>query len=248
MKILMPSRGRAGDCNTLKLIPSAIIVCSKKESELYAKAYPNNDIIEEPENVNNIVKCRAFLLDKFRDSDDIFMIDDDVLRIDKNFAEKGDESKITNPDMVLEILFGTQFLAEQIGSYLWGYANIVNPIQFTGCELVQLTGYLNNSYMGFRKGHNLKYNIRMSEGEDHYICLLNKYLNRYHIRDMRYRFTTEKNFGKAGGCQTYRNTSEMLKTTAMLQQLFGSKIVTQKQNTGLKQNTNLGERSIHFPY
>ena len=178
------------------------------------------------------------------------MVDDDVVCVRRAFSEDGSNaaSKIVEPSYILEILESTQFIAEQVGCHLWGYANLTNPVMFTGCQLIELTGYLNNSYMGFRKGHNLKYNVRMTEGEDHYICLMNKYLNRVHVRDKRYSFHTEKNFAKDGGCQLYRNTSEMLKNTAFLQRLFGYDIVSQKENTCLKQNTNLGERTIHFPY
>ncbi len=249
MRILMPSRQRAGMCSTLKLVPSANIVCSEKEAEAYAKAYPDNEIITEPSWVNNIVKCRAWLLERFKD-EDIFMIDDDVKQIRRCWPADGSnaECRITDPSHILEIFESTQFIAEQVGSHLWGYANLINPIQFSGHELIQLTGYLNNSYMGFRKGHNLKYNKRISEGEDHYICLMNKYLNRVHVRDCRYCVWTDKNFGKEGGCQLYRNTAEMLKTTAYLQRMFGSDIVRQKENTAIKHNTNLGERSIHFPF
>ena len=249
MRILMPSRGRAGACSTLKLIPSACIVCSEKESEAYSKAYPKNEIIVEPDWVNNIVKCRAFLLDTFR-SEDIFMVDDDVMQIRRAWPVDASNAAcaITSPDHILEVLENTQFIAEQTGCYLWGYANNVNPVAFSGLELVELTGYLNNSYMGFRKGHNLKYNKRMTEGEDHYICLMNKHLNRKHVRDSRYSFRTDMNFSKAGGCQLYRNTSEMLKNTNYLQRMFGYDIVSQKENTQIKQNTNLGERTIHFPF
>lgn len=249
MRILMPSRGRAGKCSTLALVPSAGIVCSASEAEAYAKAYPDNEIITEPSWVNNIVKCRAWLLERFKD-EDIFMIDDDVLQVRRCWPANNSNAEclITDPAHILEIFESTQFIAEQVGSFLWGYANLVNPIQFSGHELIQLTGYLNNSYMGFRKGHNLSYNKRISEGEDHYICLMNKYLNRVHVRDCRYCILTDKNFGNEGGCQLYRNTAEMLKTTAYLQRLFGSDIVSQKENTVIKQNTNLGERSIHFPF
>ena len=249
MRILMPSRGRAGRCSTLAFIPSAQIVCSASEADQYAASYPKNEIIIEPPTVNNIVKCRAFILDTFR-SEDIFMVDDDVTDIRRCWPENGSNAlcQIKSPSHVLEILENTQFIAEQIGCYLWGYQNLVNPVQFSGHELIQLTGYLNNSYMGFRHGHNLKYNTNMCEGEDHYICLLNKFKNRVHVRDMRYCFWTEKNFAKDGGCQLYRNTAEMLKTTAYLQKLFGSDIVTQKENTAIKKNTNFGERSVHFPF
>lgn len=250
MKILMPTKGRAGKCLTMKLVPSAIIVCSKKESEAYAKAYPKNDILVEPDNVNDIVKCRAWLLEKFRKTDDIFMIDDDLQRVMRNFSTTGHlaDASVKDPDEILEILKNTQFVAEQLGCYLWGYANIVNPVQFTGHDLISLSGYLNNSYMGFRKGHNLKYNINMKEGEDHFICCLNKHLNRIHVRDKRWAFKTSENFKADGGCQGYRNTREMLKTTRYLQKLFGSDIVQQKQQTNVKKSVHQGERSIYLPY
>lgn len=249
MRILMPSCGRSGKCSTLELIPSAEIVCSKAESEKYAKAYPKNNIIIEPESVNNIVKCRAFLLDRFR-NEDIFMVDDDVTAVRRAFPADCSNAicLLSDPDIILEMLENTQFIAEQVGCHLWGYQNLVNPVQYTGHEPIQLTGYLNNSYMGFRKGHNLKYTTRIKEGEDHYICLMNKHLNRVHVRDCRYYFVTRENFGNSGGCQLYRNTSEMLKTTQFLQKLFGYDIVVQKENTAIKKNTNLGERTVRFPF
>lgn len=250
MKIVMPTRGRAGKCLTLKFIPDVTIVCSSKEADEYRKYYPNNEIMEEPDYVNNIVRCREWLVNMYRDKDDLFMIDDDIHRICRMYSEDSSNAamSVTSPDEVMEIIENTCFIAKQLGAQVWGYLNSTNPVQYTGMQPIQTSGYLNCSYIGFVKGHDLVFDKRIVEGEDHYISCMSIYKHRFHIRDTRWSFLTKENFVRDEGVQTYRNTDVMRKTTKYLQKLFGNDVVQEKRVSHVKQALNEGERSLYFPF
>ena len=250
MKIVMPSRGRAGKCLTIQFIPDVTIVCSESEKDAYRKAYPKNEILVEPKTVNNIVRCREWLVEMFRNEDDLFMIDDDVFDVRRFFAvdNTNEKAKVTSPEEVREIIENTCFIAKQLGSQLWGYNNAINPVQYSGHEPIQLTGYLNCSYIGFVKGHDMVFNRKIVEGEDHYISCMSIYKHRFHVRDCRWTFLTKENFKRDEGVQSYRNTAVMQKTTQYLQRLFGSNVVQSKRTTGIKEKLNEGERIVKFPF
>jgi hypothetical protein len=177
------------------------------------------------------------------------MLDDDIIEIRRNYESTVKEIKIIEKNLIYPIICRTAELAELLGCYLWGFSNKRRPEIFHSETPILLKGYINNSFMGFNANHNLDYDVKMTEGEDHYINLLNKYKNRIHLLDERYSMLTDGNFKKAGGCQDYRSTEDMMKNTRYLQQVFGTEVVKQKRTAGdAKKNINLGERTVSTPF
>lgn len=245
IKIVCPSKGRSKNVMTLRLIPSLVLVVPESEVSAYKETYPNVEVYGTPSHVRGITPTRQWILDTFGE---VFMIDDDVSTLRRNFAfGKDDPNTIDDPDMVLDIINSTANISRQIGAKVFSFSKIRNPLEYNSFQPIIHTGYMNASFCGFLDGHGLEYDLNLSEGEDHYISCLNMYKNRYCLIDNRYSFITDGNFKAIGGCNDYRTRDSMIKNTLYLREKFGEAIVY-KAPTKLKQNVNLGERSLKFPY
>lgn len=246
IRIFCPSKGRSNNVRTLSLIPTLALVVPFGEGEEYKKNYPKTAVHETPKRIKGITPTRQWILDEFKEHD-IFMIDDDVVSVRKNyFFGKGDGT-ISNPDAIYEIIRECFDIAKQIGSRIFSFSKIRNPLEYNSFSPIVHTGYMNASFCGFIAGHGLEYDLSMSEGEDHYISCLTIYKYRYCLIDNRYSFVTDGNFTAIGGCNDYRTRDSMIKNTLYLRQKFGEAI-QYKEPTALKQNVNIGERTLKFPY
>ena len=247
IKILCPSKGRSNNVRTLQFIPDLSLVVPENEADEYKKNYPNTEVLGVPSSLKGITKTRQWILDRYRDID-IFMIDDDVVCLRKNYAfGKDDPTTISDVVAISEIINQTAYIAKEIGAKVFSFSKIRNPLEYNAFQPIVHTGYMNASFCGFLQGHDLSYDLNLSEGEDHYISCLTIYKHRYCLIDNRYSFVTDGNFTAIGGCNDYRTRESMKKNTMYLRELFGEAI-TIKQASKLKGNVNIGERSLKFPY
>lgn len=243
--IVCPSKGRAKNVLTTKLVPSVVLVVPESEREEYEKHNPNQKIVGTPKHVKGITATRQWIIENY---ENVLMLDDDIERLKSNFYfGKDDVMTIDNPDEVLDIINRTYDIAKQIGAKMFAFSKIRNPLEFNTFEPFSHTGYMNGSFSGFLKGHELSYDLTMNEGEDHYISCLCIYKHRYCLIDNRYSFVTKDNFTGIGGCNSYRTLSDMEKNTLELAKKFGS-VVKLKKPTNNKKSVNAGERTISFPF
>ncbi len=245
-KIICPSKGRAHNVRTLSLIPSLELVVPFGEGEAYKKNYPDTVVYETPKHIKGITPTRQWILDEFKDHN-IFMIDDDVVSVRKNYHFGEGEMTISCQETIYEIIRESFSICQEIGSRIFSFSKIRNPLEYNSFSPIVHTGYMNASFCGFVKDHGLSYDLSMSEGEDHYISCLAVYKYRYSMIDNRYSFVTDGNFTALGGCNDYRTRESMIKNTLYLRKLFGEAILY-KEPTALKVNVNIGERSLKFPY
>lgn len=245
ISIVCPSKGRCDNVRTLSFIPNLILVVPHNEVEDYKEHYPDTEVIGTPENIRGITPTRQWILDKF---DEVFMIDDDVMQVRKNYVFGKDvEPMIDDPEMIEEIINDTAYITKEIGAKVFSFSKIRNPLEYISFKPIVHTGYMNASFCGFIKDHGLSYDLNLNEGEDHYISCLNMYKHRYCLIDNRYSFITDKNFAAIGGCNDYRTRESMIKNTMYLREKFGEAIAY-KEPTRLKKNVNVGERTVKFPY
>jgi len=242
--VVCPSKGRATNVLTKKLIEDLILVVPAKEVEAYKDNNPECTVIGEPDYVKGITSSRQFVLDAFQN---VFMIDDDVVSIRKNWVEKGEEYLVQDPDEVRDIIQRAGDIAQDINAKMFGFANLRDPLHYVSHKPVGFTGYLNASYTGYLDGHNLAYDVSYPEGEDHYMSCLNVYKNRYMFIDHRYSFVTQGNFSAEGGCNLDRTKEDMLLTTLKLRKTFGNVIKIKKPTAG-KSKLREGERTVSFPF
>lgn len=244
IKIVCPSKGRCDNVRTLKLIPDLTLIVPEREAEDYRANYPDTEVIGTPDTVRGIVATRQWILDNY---DDVFMIDDDIKCVQRNFAFGDQELNTRDVAKIHDIIESTTNMARDIGAKVFSFSKIRHPMEYHGFEPISHTGYMNASFCGFLKGHGLRYDLSMIEGEDHYISCINAVKNRYCLIDNRYSFISDGNFTAIGGCNGYRTNKSMEDTTLYLRKLFGDAIQL-KQPTKSKAKVNKFERSLHFPY
>lgn len=244
LKIVCCSKGRHSAMSTKHVVDIDAIIVPANEVELYQEYNKGIEIIAQPPEVNNIVKARQFVLDNWSQ---VFMIDDDVQFVTKFFTNPDEHHKVDGKKHVKEIIMQDAYLAQEMGAKMFGFTTQRHPLAYHPQSPFNLTGYLNASHCGFLEGHNLKYDLRIPEGEDHFISLYNIFVNRYMLIDNRYGFMTAQNFKSNGGCSIDRNTEVMQDTTLLLRELFGEAIAL-KGVSQLKKNVREGERSLNLPF
>jgi len=238
------SKGRWSKVLTKELIKDLIIVCPASEKELYEQHNPECNIIPQPKHVKGLVPARQFILDTFPE---VFMIDDDADSMLRNYEDDNSRYRETNPDAIRDIIEMDANIARNVGAKMFGYPSIRKPNEYRAVKPFKFTGYINNSYMGFLKGHDLAYDLDMNEGEDHYISCLNVYRNRYMFIDTRFTFKTVGNFTATGGVNGERTLEDMKENTFYLRKKFGE-VISIKTPSANKTKVNKYERSISFPY
>lgn len=244
VKLVCPSKGRADNVITKDLLPGIVLVVPESEVNDYREHNPDNEVVGTPKTVNNIVRARQFILDMW---DNVFMVDDDIYKIKRNYADIGEDLYVENAKELYDIIQWTADIARQIGSKVFGFVSYRRPNLYESFDPFKTTGYMNSSHIGFLKGHGLRYSLDFEEAEDHYMSCLQIYKNRYAFINSMISFFTKDNFKAQGGCNDTRTVEVMKKNTMLLRKTFGS-VVRMKGTTGMKRKVNEGERSLSFPY
>lgn len=242
--ILCPSRGRAKNILTKKLVPDIVLVVNENENEEYRKYNPELLVLSPPKTVKGITPTRAWMLDNFKN---IFMIDDDVITVKRNYVEAVEPAEIDDPELITEIIDYSFYVSKKIGAKMFGFPSTRNPLEYVSHKPFKFTGYYNHSHVGYLEGHGLKFDKSFGEAEDYYMSLLQAYKNRYGFFDCRFTFVTKDNFLSTGGCCEYRTIEMMKKNTIELKKLFGEAVII-KRPGNTKKKVNEGERSIHIPF
>lgn len=242
LPIICPSKDRHDDVLTKSVINGITIVVPFGQGEVYKEWNDECEVIETPKGIRGITATRQWCIDKWGE---LFFIDDDVIKVVKNFTDNSDEC---TPEEVSSLIEKDAWISREIGAKIFGYKSIRNPLEFHGKRLYFNTGYWNHSFVGFLKGHNIKFDLSFSEAEDYFVSCMNVYKNRYGLLSAMYAFHTKDNFKKDGGCSSYRTEKEMLRNTKRLIDLFGSDVVKYKRVTKTKKNIYEGERNVTFPF
>lgn len=242
--IICPSKGRAKKVLTKNVLETFIIVVPQNEVDEYKEHNPELTVVGTPPEIKGIVPTRQWIIDNYPNC---FMIDDDVKQVVRNFTGPGEKAKVTNKELVYEIIQNTAATAKALGVFLYGFASIRNPNEYRSHQPVKFSGYLNGSYSGVLEGHDLVYPTNWKEAEDYYISLLNAYKHRKSFIETRWSFHTSENFLAMGGCNDARTVDGMMWHTVELKKLFGD-CVKPKFPTPNKKNVHKGERSITIPF
>jgi hypothetical protein len=243
MKIVIPSKGRPDQVSTTKILNDCIIVCPPDELDLYKEHNPENEIIALPSGVHGISSTRQVILDKFKE---VFMIDDDVLKMSRLFEEETPKMTITDPTEILEVIEFTREMAKDLGAKMYGFTHDTVPVHHRPWNPYEFNHFICASGCGYLEGHGLKENPDIVSADDYWMCCLNIYKNRFMFCNWRYAFVKSKNFQNKGGLQGIRNAENMKSDTLILKEHFGDVIKT-KVATSDKKKLIEGERSLSFP-
>lgn len=91
MLIAIPSKGRAGNTKSDKILPNATFFVPKSEEHQYKQFVKN--IIPVPNDVQGITKTRNWILKNTNDKEVVF-IDDDIRNAGYNLLEERQTKKI----------------------------------------------------------------------------------------------------------------------------------------------------------
>ena len=90
------------------------------------------------------------------------MIDDDANDVRRNFEDVTENISLKDPETILEIIRETAETAKALGTGLFCFSKIRNPVEYNPMNPLAMTGFANNSFMGFVKGHKLSYDLRLN--------------------------------------------------------------------------------------
>jgi hypothetical protein len=244
--IVVVSKGRYGNVSTLDLLPkgTAKLVVPKFEQAKYHEAHPDVEVLATPATVKGIVATRQWVIEQF---ESVFMLDDDVYAVCRMFEDISTKVKITDPLTVYEIIQSSAAVARDLGAKVFGFSSYRDPVNYLSQNPIRMSAYLNASFCGFLKDHNLYYNLDIPEAEDYWISLLCVFKHRYLYQDTRYSFFTKANFVGEGGMASDRTQDKMIESTVQLKKYFGD-VVNLKRPSNSKKSVNVGERSIAWPF
>lgn len=204
MHVAIPSKGRAGDISSHRLIPSGTLYVPEGEAPAYQKLYPN--VVGVPLEVRGITATRNWILDAVDDRH-IVMIDDDVVKA--GWHETG---SITHKwHSMAEARWLKEWhrlfdVTEDLQYHLWGVENTGDFIAAFPNRPFIFHTYVTASCMGIIND-GIRFDPEFPVKEDYELCL-RMIRQDGGIVGARYLFWQNQHWTKAGGCRDYR-TQEM---------------------------------------
>lgn len=226
MKIICPSRRRAHLLSTN--IEDMILLVDKREKDDYiGLGYE----VETHESLSSLSKIRQYAYKRFGD---VFFVDDDIVSVERLWETK---DAILTPEEVKELIYNTQWIAEQIGAKLYGFNSDPSPTHYNQHKPFMLMGYINGCAMGLNKSDTLYFDERTVACESHWISLLNAYANRFCLIDKRYHFRqrADSTFTLEGGQTGRRTLQSEREDTLLLRRKFGDSVKIKKEVNKTKQ-------------
>ena len=184
IRIFIPSYGRAGLASTMRILPSAQIVVPLSQLDEYDRFYPGRVVPIPDESDGHIARKRNAILDLLDEDEACFMVDDDLLSVDK--IKHG---KLSDVEQTMEVFSN---LAEDAQAYFGGFSNYNDPGKMA--EYAPLS-FTKPSYgcVYIRNDSNIRYDESLGRHEDVDVYLQYMLEHRFVLRDNRYYFKFECN-------------------------------------------------------
>jgi len=203
MLIAVPSKGRAGQTTTDKILPnlSTWFVPSSEEHQ-YKGLYKN--VISIPKEVQGITATRNWILKNTNEKWVVFL-DDDAKNVGYT---KLNERKSEKIDIKEEGFWAEEFLkyfdlCEQLNYKIWGAKTEAAPRSVYPYKPILLKSYVTASCMGIINDGEYYFDESYKVKEDYEICL--RHLkDRNGILAIRYLHWENDHWEKDGGCKDYR--------------------------------------------
>lgn len=239
--IIIPTHGRAGLMRTHHLVPNIAKFCvAESQYPLYKAEYPHLNYVIHPDSVKGLAAKRQWIYDKFQD---VFMMDDDMARImdmgADTLANEGKPRQLSE-NRVLGIIEQSRDTALQMGIYLYGFLDTLDPIMYNVFDPFLFTGFVKGSNMGILPGSKLWFNPDIVSNEDVWISCLNMHHHRIMFINQRYGFSIIDTGRNPGGQSERRTTATLAKDKEILLQAFGSNVIIEK-----KKRKNFGVFNEH---
>lgn len=219
IKVYSPTYKRAGKVDAINIFgEDLILACHKFEAEEYKKAYPNNEILELPDDLQkNMAKVRNFILESCP-SDYIIMVDDDVSQL--LYIEDKEQQNIDHLEQMIIDGFN---LANGLNTKLWGLNLLDDPKAYRVYTPFSLQSPILGPFTAVIRS-NIRYDERLSLNEDFDFFLQHVFQYRKTLRFNKYSYRAS-HLNKKGGCGAYRLMTDEVKQSQVMKKKWGKKIV-----------------------
>ena len=229
MKIVIPSRGRAGLIarKALRLFPDAVVCIGSDEVDAYA-ALTDNLLLHPPE-VTGIGPLRQWVLDNVEDPT-VVMVDDDVKYV---VSQVGFRSRrLDDADAARAIVERLAVLAQEAGARVFGFYQGGGPLNYSNCRPFSFNHWV-GGVVGV-VGRELRYDTSLILRADIDFCLQSLLRDRIIMLDCRYSFIHTR-FAGTGGNAANRSSQRHAEEIAYLRRKWGPylKVVQAKGTTRL---------------
>lgn len=201
MIIAIPSKGRAGQTKTDKLLRSGVLFVPNSEVNQYRRT--NTNVVGVPDEVKGITKTRNWIL-KNCGQERVVFIDDDVKAQGwrKIYETKAKDKALTEAQWVKEFqkLFD---LTDQLQFKIWGVSTAGALRSVYPYKPFLFRSYVTASCMGIINDKTYYFDEEFPVKEDYEICLRH-IKERGGILCCRYIYWENSHWVNDGGCKSYR--------------------------------------------
>lgn len=224
-RICVPSKGRAGSCETMTIFKNAFVYVSESEYQQYKMYYKN--VIKVPNEVQGITKTRNWILKNTKQN--VFFIDDDLLY--GGFIERTDEKykvkRVTEEQIYIDEIKKLFEVAYQSKSKLIGLFTVgnnltnysYNPFLFNGVCMGSCMGVINDGEYYFDETYEVK--------EDYELTLRHLKEKGLTVRS-NILFMQHEHTQKEGGCRDFRRIEKEKKAIKKLIKAYPNAIKSAK--------------------
>jgi len=218
MLVAVPSKGRAGETKTMKLLPHATLFVPEDEEAAY-RAGARGAVVGVPASVRGITATRNWILDH-ADEERVVMIDDDVrcagwirmLPFRSKHHQLNEAEWLTQFERAFDV-------CEEMGLAIWGVSSLSAPRAWYPFQPFLFRTYVMGSLVGmFRSGP--RFDESFPVKEDFELCL--RLIERDGgVLGLRYLYWETEHWDVPGGCADYRTQDLEERMTRRLVEKYG---------------------------
>lgn len=202
MLIAIPSKGRAGETKSDKLLTSAVLFVPEAEEEDYRR-HSKCEVVGIPNEVKGITKTRNWILEN-TDERRVVMIDDDLKNQGwtKLYEQNGKQKKLKATEWLFEFerLFD---VVEDLDWKIWGVKTEAALRSVYPYKPILFRSYITASCMGIINDGSYLFDESFPVKEDYEICL--RHIEEFGgIVAARYLYWENSHWADDGGCKSYR--------------------------------------------
>lgn len=236
IKIVILSRSRYDSITTTKLLPEYIeVVVPESQKELY-KHKIKNPIVTTTDNIIGLGKLRNWCLDNFSE-ETIIMLDDDITCF---YCLTGAKSKrITEPDVILEILVNTAIMAKDIKTNCFGFSQ-TDIRKYKATDPFNLCTWVGGVIGVIGKNQrfrNDKYKVDID------FCLQSLLNKRIVFQNCMY-WAAQMRDNNIGGNSEFRTSEEYNKSLDSLKEKWGNYVKVYEKHSQKQIKLNVGRKQV----
>lgn len=219
MLIAVPSKGRAGETTTDKILPN-ICTFFVPQSELHQYGDLIKNVVGVPNKIKGITETRNWIL-KYTKSKYVVFLDDDSKNVGWTKLEdrRAKKIEVRDEDFWFNEFLNAFDLCEQLDFKIWGVKTEAAPRSVYPYKPILFKSYVTASCMGIINDGEYYFDERFKVKEDYEICLR-------HLKDkqgilaLRHIHWENDHWEKDGGCKDYRTVDMEREAIILLNEMY----------------------------